>query len=122
MSAPQPGDRIRLPSMLDDPDPIPPGTTGTVAAVRQQRTWAQVDVEWDKQDGRQSTSAVYAGFGIGIAFATATAGLSSVHGVAETTARLDARGRRWGPRGRLTRLPPRSRRLPRDIGVGTASE
>jgi hypothetical protein len=29
--------------MLDDPDPIPPGT---VTAVRQQRTWAQVDVAW----------------------------------------------------------------------------
>lgn len=47
MITPQPGDRIRLVSMLDDPDPIPRGTTGTVTAVRQQRTWAQVDVAWD---------------------------------------------------------------------------
>jgi len=31
--------------MLDDPAPIP---TGTVAAGRQQRTWVQVDVEWDQ--------------------------------------------------------------------------
>jgi hypothetical protein len=47
MAAPQPGDRIRLVAMSDDPDPIPPGTTGTVTAVRPQRTWAQVDVAWD---------------------------------------------------------------------------
>jgi hypothetical protein len=47
MPTPQPGDRIRLVATLDGPDPIPPGTTGTVAAVRQQRTWAQVDVVWD---------------------------------------------------------------------------
>jgi hypothetical protein len=33
--------------MPDDPDPIPPGTTGTVTAVRQNGTWAQVDVNWD---------------------------------------------------------------------------
>jgi hypothetical protein len=42
-----PGDRIRLSTMSDDPDPIPPGSTGTVTAVRQHRTWAQVDVDWD---------------------------------------------------------------------------
>jgi hypothetical protein len=47
MIMPQSGDRIRLVAMLDDPDPIPPGTTGTVTGVRQQRTWAQVDVKWD---------------------------------------------------------------------------
>ena len=47
MPMPQPGDRIRLLAMPDDPDPIPPGATGTVTAVRQQRTWAQVDVKWD---------------------------------------------------------------------------
>jgi hypothetical protein len=43
----RPGDRIRLIAMSDDPDPIPPGSTGTVTAVRQHRTWAQVDVDWD---------------------------------------------------------------------------
>lgn len=36
--------------MLDAPNPIPPGTTGTVTAVRQQGTWAQVDV--DRDNGR----------------------------------------------------------------------
>ena len=47
MNTPQPGDRIRLVAMSDDPDPIPPGSTGTVTAVRQHTTWAQVDVAWD---------------------------------------------------------------------------
>jgi hypothetical protein len=47
MITPKPGDRIRLLAMLDDPDPIPFSTTGTVAAVRHQGTWAQVDVDWD---------------------------------------------------------------------------
>lgn len=28
-------------------DPIPPGTTGTVTAIRQHRTWAQVDLNRD---------------------------------------------------------------------------
>jgi hypothetical protein len=40
-------DRIRLLGTLDDPAPITLCTTDTVAAVRQQRTWAQVDVVWD---------------------------------------------------------------------------
>ena len=40
------GDRIRLLSM-DDPDPIPAGTTGTVVAVYPQSDWTQVDVDWD---------------------------------------------------------------------------
>jgi hypothetical protein len=47
MHAPQPGDRIRLVAMLDDPDPIAPGTTETVTTVRQHGTWSQVDVKWD---------------------------------------------------------------------------
>ncbi len=47
MTTPKPGDRIRLLAMPDDPDPIEPGTTGTVVAVRDQGTWAQVDVKWD---------------------------------------------------------------------------
>ncbi len=41
------GDRIRLISMTDDPDPIPAGTTGTVAGVYPQNGWTQVDVDWD---------------------------------------------------------------------------
>jgi hypothetical protein len=47
MTVLQPGDRIRLIVMPYDPFPIPPGATGTVTAVRQYRTWAQVDVDWD---------------------------------------------------------------------------
>ncbi|MCA9135588.1 MAG: DUF4314 domain-containing protein [Planctomycetales bacterium] len=40
------GDRIRLLSM-NDPDPIPVGTTGTVVGVHPQSDWTQVDVDWD---------------------------------------------------------------------------
>lgn len=40
------GDRIRLLSM-DDPDPIPAGTIGTVVAVYPQRDWTQIDVDWE---------------------------------------------------------------------------
>ena len=47
MPMPQPGDRIILVAMPNDPDPIPPGSTGTVTVVRQHRTWSQVDVAWD---------------------------------------------------------------------------
>ena len=43
----KPGDRIRLISMTDDPDPIPTGTTGTVAGICPQSGWTQVDVKWD---------------------------------------------------------------------------
>ncbi len=41
------GDRVRLLSMSDDPDPISAGTTGTVAGVYPQSDWTQVDVDWD---------------------------------------------------------------------------
>jgi hypothetical protein len=41
------GDRIRLVSMPQDPDPIPVGSLGTVVAVRDHRQWAQVAVDWD---------------------------------------------------------------------------
>lgn len=41
------GDRVRLVSMTDDPDPIPAGTTGTVVGVYPQTDWMQVDVDWD---------------------------------------------------------------------------
>ena len=40
------GDRIRLLSM-DDPDPIPAGTIGTVVGVYPQSDWTQVDVDWE---------------------------------------------------------------------------
>lgn len=41
------GDRVRLLSMTDDPDPIPAGTNGTVVGVSPQSDWTQVDVDWD---------------------------------------------------------------------------
>jgi hypothetical protein len=41
------GDRIRLVSMTDDPDPIPTGALGTIVGVYPQRGWTQVDVNWD---------------------------------------------------------------------------
>jgi len=56
MPSPRPGDRIRLVAMPDDPDPIPPGTIGTITSVWQHRTWAQVDVNWD--NGRKLMLAV----------------------------------------------------------------
>lgn len=34
--------------MGDDPDPITPGTMGTIVGIYPQgSTWAQVDVKWD---------------------------------------------------------------------------
>jgi hypothetical protein len=41
------GDRIRLVSMPQDPNPIPIGSLGTVVAVHEYRDWTQVDVDWD---------------------------------------------------------------------------
>ena len=41
------GDRIRLVSMPQDPDPIPIGSLGTVIAVHNHRDWMQVEVDWD---------------------------------------------------------------------------
>ena len=51
MTSPHPGDRIRLIVMTDDPDPIPPDTTGTVTSVKTHGSgrdaWVQVEVDWD---------------------------------------------------------------------------
>ncbi len=48
---PQPGDRIRLLEMPDDPNPVPTGELGTVVSVFSHGmgkiAWHQVDVEWD---------------------------------------------------------------------------
>ena len=41
-----PGDRIRLLAMPNDPDPIPPGSTGTVVSATT-GTFAQIEVDWD---------------------------------------------------------------------------
>ena len=41
------GDRIRLISMNDDPDPIPAGTIGSVVGVYPHGDWTQVDVDWE---------------------------------------------------------------------------
>lgn len=47
----QAGDRIRLVSMPNDPDPIPAGSLGIVRSVHEHGDWSQVDVAWD--NGRQ---------------------------------------------------------------------
>ncbi|XZE33775.1 DUF4314 domain-containing protein [Pirellulaceae bacterium SH501] len=41
------GDRIRLVSMPDDPDPVPVGMLGTVKEFHEHRDWMQVEVDWD---------------------------------------------------------------------------
>lgn len=45
------GDRIRLLSMHDDPDPIGIGQTGTVVSITRhgggKDVWFQIDVSWD---------------------------------------------------------------------------
>ena len=47
----KPGQRIELVSMPDDPDPIIPGTRGTVRRVRHagspRNGFLQVEVDWD---------------------------------------------------------------------------
>lgn len=45
----KPGDRIELVSMLNDPDPIPTGTTGTVVRVGRsiEPGHYQIGVDWD---------------------------------------------------------------------------
>ena len=41
------GQRVRLVSMINDPDPIPAGTTGTVVKIYPQRGWCQINIDWD---------------------------------------------------------------------------
>ena len=41
------GDRIRLIQMIDDPDPIPAGTIGTVTEIHIHSDWTQIDVSWE---------------------------------------------------------------------------
>lgn len=44
---PEPGDRIELVAMGDDPDPIPKGSKGTVTRVANTAWGAQISVDWD---------------------------------------------------------------------------
>jgi len=50
-SIPKAGDRIRLVSMHDDPDPVQVGQVGTVVSVSRhgggKDAWHQIDVAWD---------------------------------------------------------------------------
>jgi hypothetical protein len=50
-SIPRAGDRIRLVSMQDDPDPVQVGQVGTVVSVSHhgggKDAWHQIDVAWD---------------------------------------------------------------------------
>ena len=41
------GDRIRLVSMLDDPDPIPAGTMGVVTEIHVHSDWTQLEISWE---------------------------------------------------------------------------
>lgn len=41
------GDRIRLVSMPQDPDPVPVGSLGTVVVIHDHRDWTQVEIAWD---------------------------------------------------------------------------
>lgn len=47
MSLPPKGTRVRLDHMPDDPDPIAPGSLGTVTGVSSCRPGAQIWVKWD---------------------------------------------------------------------------
>jgi len=41
------GDRVRLISMPNDPDPLPVGSLGVVLRVIAHSDWQQVEVAWD---------------------------------------------------------------------------
>jgi hypothetical protein len=41
------GDRVELIEMPEDPDPIPPGTQGTVDLVNETLRFTQIGVKWD---------------------------------------------------------------------------
>ncbi len=41
------GDCIRLIQMVDDPDPIPVGTIGTVTEIHIHSDWTQIEVSWE---------------------------------------------------------------------------
>ena len=44
----KPGDKIRLLRMVEDPNPVEPGTTGTVTHITDLRTGEfQIGVHWD---------------------------------------------------------------------------
>lgn len=46
------GDRIELIEMRDDPDPIPPGSKGTVNHIVDTLGMCQIGVDWDPEVGR----------------------------------------------------------------------
>jgi hypothetical protein len=46
-TVPAVGERIRLISMPEDPDPIPAGSLGTVRAIHPHHGWTQIEVDWD---------------------------------------------------------------------------
>lgn len=46
------GDRIELVHMGEDPDPIPPGSKGTVVHINDIPGMCQIGVEWDPEVGR----------------------------------------------------------------------
>ena len=41
------GDRIRLIQMVNDPDPIPAGTIGSVTEIHIHSDWTQIEVSWE---------------------------------------------------------------------------
>lgn len=41
------GTRVRVISLMDDPDPLPVGTEGTVQRFSDFGDWGQVSVKWD---------------------------------------------------------------------------
>ena len=47
VAGPKAGDRIRLISMPDDPDPIPAGTMGLVTEIHIHNGWTQLEVSWE---------------------------------------------------------------------------